>query len=635
MSKLELDNLNKIYENKEDNNHIKYEKNKNNEINNIKISDKTLKFFPELKLIDMKKKRVIETPDFIKDINFKNLTIFQNKDKNMQIVYLNKKNNSIIKKNEFSFPKINSVKNKNTMDLKFFKKNTSLYNNFSPKLDMNNNRDNKTFFKKNSLSINNGNVLNKDNINKEEINIKEKNIIKKNGIVGNLQKKQTLVFEALKSKIKVNNNIQLQKMKIIKNNSINKLKNINQNSTFINNFKEISKNYNSFNNNKILNGEKIKNSTFIIPAPNNKEVNSDKLNLLNNLFNILNDYSPSTLDGFISFQKNIVLNSKIFKNKYKNLKESVISNKKDIKKKDYIKGYGYNSCIGHIRNYNEDEITVTKIYFNNDRNDYSYYFGLFDGHGGKGCSNYLKKNLHKNIKEFSVIGVKIGIDITEERFITNEAVDEKGEIKDSSGSCGIILIVKDNKCIIANIGDSRLIIIKNKLIDFTTMDHKPDSIIEKSRIELAGGKIYKDLSLFQKCNIEQNLEIPWWVSPGRLSVSRAFGDIKAKDGNYGGNRNVIICLPDITEIILDDNYNFIIIGCDGIFDVLNNEELLECINIVIKEKKINININNEEIHQLCGDIADMIVKSALEKYSFDNLSCIVIGLNIKNFISLN
>ena len=122
MSKLELDNLNKIYENKEDNNHIKYEKNKNNEINNIKISDKTLKFFPELKLIDMKKKRVIETPDFIKDINFKNLTIFQNKDKNMQFVYLNKKNNSIIKKNEFSFPKINSVKNKNTMDLKFFNK---------------------------------------------------------------------------------------------------------------------------------------------------------------------------------------------------------------------------------------------------------------------------------------------------------------------------------------------------------------------------------------------------------------------------------------------------------------------------------------------------------------------------------
>ena len=121
----------------------------------------------------------------------------------------------------------------------------------------------------------------------------------------------------------------------------------------------------------------------------------------------------------------------------------------------------------------------------------------------------------------------------------------------------------------------------------------------------------------------------------KIICFQTFGDIKAKDGNYGGNRNVIICLPDITEIILDDNYNFIIIGCDGIFDVLNNEELLECINIVIKEKKINININNEEIHQLCGDIADMIVKSALEKYSFDNLSCIVIGLNIKNFISLN
>ena len=246
-----------------------------------------------------------------------------------------------------------------------------------------------------------------------------------------------------------------------------------------------------------------------------------------------------------------------------------------------------------------------------------------------------KKNLHNNIKEFSVLGIKIAIDITEERFLSNEAIDEKNELKDSSGSCGIILIVKNNKCIIANIGDSRLVVIKNKSIDFVTMDHKPDSIIEKSRIELAGGKIYKAPSLFQQYQIDQNLVIPWWVLPGRLNVSRTFGDLEAKEEKYGGKKTVVIALPDITEVILDENYNFIIIGCDGIFDVLSNEELLECINIVIKEKKINDKIKNEDIHKLCGDFADMIIKSALEKYSFDNLSCIVIALNLKNFLSID
>ena len=84
----------------------------------------------------------------------------------------------------------------------------------------------------------------------------------------------------------------------------------------------------------------------------------------------------------------------------------------------------------------------------------------------------------------------------------------------------------------------------------------------------------------------------------------------------------MIATPDITELELNDEYNFIVIGCDGIFDVLNNFELLECIKIVIKINK------NKKINELCGDFAAMIIKSALEKESFDNLSCIVIVFNI-------
>lgn len=38
---------------------------------------------------------------------------------------------------------------------------------------------------------------------------------------------------------------------------------------------------------------------------------------------------------------------------------------------------------------------------------------------------------------------------------------------------------------------------------------------------------------------------PHWVLPGRLSVSRTFGDIEAKYTCYGGNPNVVIAVPDI------------------------------------------------------------------------------------------
>lgn len=35
------------------------------------------------------------------------------------------------------------------------------------------------------------------------------------------------------------------------------------------------------------------------------------------------------------------------------------------------------------------------------------------------------------------------------------------------------------------------------------------------------------------------------VFPGRLSVSRTFGDIEAKNPRFGGNPNVIVCDPEV------------------------------------------------------------------------------------------
>ena len=113
-----------------------------------------------------------------------------------------------------------------------------------------------------------------------------------------------------------------------------------------------------------------------------------------------------------------------------------------------------------------------------------------------------------------------------------------------------------------------------------------------------------------------------------MSVSRTFGDIESKDERFGGKKGVVVALPDISEFDLNDEYNFIVIGCDGIFDVLSNGEIIECIKIVLK---INKN-KNKKINELCGDFASMIIKSALAKESFDNVSCIVIVFNIKDFI---
>lgn len=70
---------------------------------------------------------------------------------------------------------------------------------------------------------------------------------------------------------------------------------------------------------------------------------------------------------------------------------------------------------------------------------------------------------------------------------------------------------------------------------------------------------------------------PLRIFPGRLSVSRAFGDIEAKRRKYGGNQNVLTATPDIVCCKVEDIYDFVLIGCDGIFDKLSNEQVIRAV----------------------------------------------------------
>ena len=91
---------------------------------------------------------------------------------------------------------------------------------------------------------------------------------------------------------------------------------------------------------------------------------------------------------------------------------------------------------------------------------------------------------------------------------------------------------------------------------------------------------------------------------GNLMLTRAFGDNEFKQ--YG-----VICNPHITknEIDIDDKY--IVLASDGVWDVMNENEIFE----LSKECK-----NSKEF-------CDMIVKNSLIKGSMDNISCFVIRLN--------
>ena len=681
MIKNKLKDLQKINPNLKDNitNNIKYQGIKKMvNIDNMKIPEKIQKKnLPELKLTKLKTR-----PDTEAEIEYRgksiNNTNIQLNAKNQQNLGRKKKSHSLMKKNDLVFPKINN--NNNINEYEHFDRKFPLHNNNNlpkkknQKLGLHNANNNI-----NNIALLQGGIL-KNEKNKDFEGDKNDKLF---------SKKETLNIQKVKSKIpkcptnNTNNikNIHQQKLKSIKKEPSNVINENTLNSLLhpipgLSNISAATNNYlfqnksllPSTNNNKINSVNKDNNlpnsfsdisngitsktttpssspplsltstlsaqssSSSISNELKELELMTEKLALLQNLVSTLGGISPFT---GLNTHKTVDLSPEIYKNTYKNFEISITSTPSKINEGEIIKGYGYNSSMGNIRDYNEDTITVTKVILNNDEKDYFYFFGVYDGHGGKGCSFYLKDNLHKNIKEFSEQGIKLGIEKTEENFKKEEGLNENGEIKDSSGSCGIIAMIKNKKCIIANVGDSRLVVYKNGIISFVTEDHKPGSETEKKRIEAAGGTIYQTPSLFPLYQNGKEIEIPWRVLPGRLSVSRTFGDIEAKEEKFGGKKGVVVALPDITEIELNDEYNFIVLGCDGIFDVLSNEELLQCIHIVLKEKKMTEFINDEDVHELCGDFAAMIIKSALAKDSFDNVSCIVIALNLNGLLPIN
>ena len=208
---------------------------------------------------------------------------------------------------------------------------------------------------------------------------------------------------------------------------------------------------------------------------------------------------------------------------------------------DKIISYGVNTYRGVIRNYNEDRVTIlinalvnkgnkdTQKYLKNLKIS---YFSIYDGHAGNKCCEFLKKFLHHYIFESEffplnpIKAIEDGFNICENKFMSLIYSDNK--YIDPSGSCALVLLILNDICYIANLGDSRALYSCNDGKKFfqISRDHKPNDPIEKNRIYKFGGSIYKQTNnspqkkeAYGSQQMERMAKIPFRINPGRLAVS--------------------------------------------------------------------------------------------------------------------
>jgi len=122
-------------------------------------------------------------------------------------------------------------------------------------------------------------------------------------------------------------------------------------------------------------------------------------------------------------------------------------------------------------------------------------------------------------------------------------------VSSGTGCTGNVVLMTPNKYIVSNIGDSRAVLCRGSKAVPLSFDHKPESPEEEKRIIGAGGSI-----TMGRVN-------------GGLNLSRSFGDFDYKQNKQlGYDQQMITCHPDVKSFDRNADDEFIIMGCDGIWE---------------------------------------------------------------------
>jgi serine/threonine protein phosphatase PrpC len=170
------------------------------------------------------------------------------------------------------------------------------------------------------------------------------------------------------------------------------------------------------------------------------------------------------------------------------------------------------------------------------------------------------------------------------------------------GTTANIMLIKNGVIYIANAGDSLSVMYKNKKAYNLNREHQTIIESEKERVLKSGANI-----------------VGYRIN-GMLNLTRAIGDLKFKSNcNLKRHEQSVISLPEITKIEDTDDIDFIIMGCDGVWDCVKRQLICEYIDKHIKENP------DKDLSEILKIIFDKCVSPVWGVIlGTDNMSCIII-----------
>ncbi|KAF2303752.1 hypothetical protein GH714_023260 [Hevea brasiliensis] len=250
------------------------------------------------------------------------------------------------------------------------------------------------------------------------------------------------------------------------------------------------------------------------------------------------------------------------------------------------------------------------------------FYGVFDGHGGKHAADFACLHLPKFIVEDEDFPREIER-VVASAFLQTDAAFAKACSLDTalaSGTTALAALVigraklrgyldpyvvfslwlsimtfnvsDDRLLVVANAGDCRAVLCRRGKAIEMSRDHKPTCSKERKRIEASGGHVFDG------------------YLNGLLNVARAIGDwhMEEMKGTDGGP---LSAEPELmtTELTAEDE--FLIIGCDGLWDVFSQN--------AVDFARRRLQEHNDPL-----TCSKDLVDEALKRKSGDNLAVVVV-----------
>eukprot|EP01059_Diplonema_ambulator_P001405 TRINITY_DN11180_c0_g1_i1.p1 TRINITY_DN11180_c0_g1~~TRINITY_DN11180_c0_g1_i1.p1 ORF type:complete len:398 (+),score=178.71 TRINITY_DN11180_c0_g1_i1:53-1195(+) len=232
---------------------------------------------------------------------------------------------------------------------------------------------------------------------------------------------------------------------------------------------------------------------------------------------------------------------------------------------------------------------------------YSLY-AVFDGHSGADVAEYAAATIEKMMKATPEWEKKEYKAALEKAFMAlDQDIKSKGM---ESGSTATVCLIVGDTIYTANAGDSRAIVSEAGVAKDLSDDHKPTNDVEKARIEKAGSTV----------EIVQGMG----RVDGSLAVSRGFGDFQFKNKpDIAPEDQPVTAMPDVTEHKITKDTEFLVVACDGIWDCLTSQEVVD------KYASIKSATKAEEISAVSCEVMDSILSPRPGMLGSDNMSMVV------------